>query len=64
VSAERWYFAARGDVAFGFSVVDGRVAKVAPIARRWMRGQKLDDVIARLRRNGYHVERLSERERP
>jgi hypothetical protein len=55
---ERWWVATRGGVTFGFSSVDGRVAKVAPIARRWMRGREIEEALARLRRNGYVVSRL------
>ena len=59
---EVWYFASKPGVTFAFSTVDGRVRKVAPIARRWMRDRLFAEVLPRLQRNGYEVSLLTSAE--
>ena len=56
--SERWYVASKPGVAFAFCIESYRVTKVAPIARRWMQGREIEEVAARLKRNGYEVSRL------
>lgn len=56
--SEQWFVASNNYATFAFAVVDGRVTKVAPIARRWMLGRTMKEVGQRLHRNRYSVVKL------